>query len=169
MSWRAGQRIDDAALNLRGTQYVIKPSSTDRSSTVTPTNDPDLSLSLDPGLWEIEIGIYYSSATAAAGIRTIWTTPADASLVSLRACSGPGSVSTDRLSTQARLIGQVASGEVTYGHGNGLGNAAGATESALVRIVTAGSVALAWAQRTSDVGATRLHAGAWMRAEWIEE
>lgn len=169
MSWRAGQRIDSASLNRRGTLYVVKPSNTDRTSTVTPTADPHLTISLEPGLWEIEIGIHYSSDPAANGIRTAWIIPGGAVAESLRACTGPGQASTDRLSTQIRATGLATTSDATYGHGSGISSPAGANETALIRIATTGSVALSWAQQTSNAAATRLHSGAWLRAEWVEE
>lgn len=169
MSWRAGQRLDQAAMNLRGTRYVQKPSSTDRTSTTTVTADPHLALALDPGLWEVEIAIHYSSASGAAGIRTAWALGAGVALLGTRGCMGPSPTSTDRASTQIRAIGTTASGEATYGHGSSLGSPAGAIEFALVRVTTTGTVTLSWAQQTSNASATRLHSGAWIRAEYVEE
>lgn len=169
MSLLAGQHLDAAAMNLRGSRYARKTASTDRTSTVTVTADPHLILTLEPGLWEVTVGIHYSSIAAAAGIRTAWALSAGVALLGHRGCLGPSSTSTDRTATQIRTATQTATGESAYGHGSGLGNPAGASELGLARVTTTGTIALSWAQQTSNASATRLHAGSWIRAEFVEE
>lgn len=168
MTWLAGQQITAEALGRR-TRYAHKPSQTSRTQTVTPTPDPHLTLELEAGLWEIEAGLYYGSATGPNGIRVTWEVPAGTETVCLRLCMGPSPTSTSGSDTSIRAIGLSPTQAATYGSRSGIDSPAYATEAALLRITTPGTVAIAWAQQTTSDLATRLHAGSWLRAEYIEE
>lgn len=167
MTWLAGQQITAHRLN-RTVRYARKPSQTSRTQTVTPAPDPHLLLELDVGLWEVETGLYYGTATGPNGIRTTWSLPAGASLVGLRLCMGPAASSSDHADTVMTMTAAGATSQVIYGNRSGINAPAYATEAALVRVTAPGTVAIAWAQQTTSDLTARLHAGSWLRAEYIE-
>jgi hypothetical protein len=143
-----------------------KADHTDRASTTTLVNDPDLTMQLDPNsTYLLEFHLFVGGATGL--IKTAWTVPADA--VGLKGVQGPGSAATD--SGADNINGRFGSHgfgtTVAYGRRNVNTNLLYAVESGTVSTVTGGTCALAWAQNTSNSTAARMGLGSWMRATRI--
>src|SRR5690606_8411480 len=88
----AGTRIDAALLQSMLPEVIVKPSTSDRASTTTLTIDPDLQFEgLAGATYLVEFNLM-PAAIQAAGFRTEWSVPADAS--GLKNVLGPASNAT---------------------------------------------------------------------------
>lgn len=167
-NYTAGQRLTAADLQAGQFLVVTKTLNTDRSSTTTLADDPDLTFELDANAVYI-VEFYLSYAGNLGKLKTAWTTPSGAS--GNRTAMGPGSNATDtnsdNLSTRAGVHGY----STTVVYGNRCGgvttpslNQSIAIETSLLTTSSAGTCAIQWAQNTSKTDATRVAAGSWARA-----
>ncbi|MEU3095500.1 hypothetical protein ABZ690_11945 [Streptomyces sp. NPDC006967] len=158
------QRITAGLLQSMLPQFALKPSDTNRASTTTLADDPDLQIELEANAtYRVEFYIGYSSL-AVAGFKTAWTTPSGAT--GLRSCWGAGTspTSTTLPTGDGRwgIHGMTTAAE--YGTRNST-NQAMAWETGEVTTTSAGTLALQWAQVTSDASETRVAARSYLRVE----
>ncbi|MFE7973014.1 hypothetical protein [Streptomyces shenzhenensis] len=157
----AGQRITGTLLQSTIADEYYKVTNTDRTSTTTFADDPDLTTTLEANaVYRVAFYLHYA-AMAAAGFKTLWTVPAGAS--GNRSAIGPeqgvtlaltsGSGGTGRLGVHAYAT------TVTYGTRDHATNQAWALEESIITTSSAGTLAVQWAQATSNATATRLAAG----------
>lgn len=172
-NWAAGQRLTATSLAAGQSLIVFKASNTDRSSTTTLTDDPDLTFSLAANAVYI-VEFYLFFAGNLGDLQTAWTVPSGAS--GTRSAMGPGSAATggtsnnmDNVSGRFGVHGfstTVAYGGRTTGTTPGI-NQEIAVETSLTTTSSAGACTLKWAQVTSDTNSTRMAAGSWGRATRI--
>jgi len=171
-NWLAVGRTASAATALGvplPPRYKAAP--TDRASTTTLTNDPDLTMTLDPGsTYLIEFHLFVGGATGL--IKTAWTVPADAT--GLKGVQGPASTVAGDTSPQSAADNiTMRSGShgfattIVYGRRNVYTNLVYAQETGVVSTVTGGTCALSWAQNTSNATPARVGLGSWCRATRI--
>lgn len=164
-NWWAAGRTASAASPIGEPLFKYKAAHTDRPSTTTLTDDPDLTMPLDANaVYVVEFHLHYA-ATDTARFRTAWTVPASA--VGTRSSVGPdqGVILSSTSAGGAGRWGVHNFGTTaTYGTRDSATNQCAAVEEATVITTTAGTCALQWSQVTSSATATRLAQGSWMRA-----
>ena len=166
----AGQRITSSLLNSMIPNKVVKSVATDRSSTTTVANDPELAgVTLAVGTWEVEMLIFATTVTTnTQKLKTqwsfsgTWNTP-------IRACVGPGSTNTAARSdiTPSQFDGMPSNSDCTYGFAASTGYNVVKEWCDLVVVTVAGDLALAWAQAASSANATSVKAGSSIRVRQI--
>lgn len=176
MAWTT---LSSSGAKLRASEYqsaiteirpiaAVKASDTSRSSTVSRTADPDLSVTLSPGTWELDTLLLVTGGNAAGDFNYDWAFPADATL-----SEGTHGVLDDLASGQTAANMNVAgtSADATTPTG---GHSLGASTSvvahialATVTIVTTGAVTIQWAQNSSNGTATVLKAGSKLTARKV--
>lgn len=147
---------------------VIKPANTDLSSTTILTNDPHLTVSLAAGaVYLVEVYLYYAALNS-IGFKTGWNASGGITSVN-RSCMGPGSNATDTNADNISMRSGVHAytTQVTYGTRNHATNLSVATETGMVSTTTASTLTIQWAQVSSNLAATRLGIGSWLRATRI--
>jgi hypothetical protein len=168
-NFTAGQRLSAADLAAGQSLIVYKPASTDRSTTTTFADDPDLSFSLAANaVYFVEFYLFFAGSLGK--LKTNWTVPAGVSSGN-RSAMGPASNSTDANSDNISMRSGVHAYGTSVVYGNRTAgvttpslNQTGAIETSLVITTNAGTCALAWAQNASNANATRMAAGAYARA-----
>jgi len=149
------QISDVLALVPPGPTYARKTSDTSRSSTVTLTADPDLTLAvLANTTYEVEALLLPNSASATPGFGLGQTVPAGASgrfgASSWTEVSGSGGDSFDQAGSTGLTIAAATTTWVLY-------------KGVLVVGGTAGSFTITWAQAVSNATATVLKAGSYLK------
>ncbi len=147
-----------------------KPSNTDRSSTIVANADPHLSTNLEAGVWHVRFVLLMGATIG--DFRTRWiTTGTLASATRIAWGPSPFSVNTTTpLEAQGREAVPMRTSvhnyatEIAYGM-NSATLFTSAIEESIMNFTTAGSVALGWAQDTSDASITTLAAYSYMTAE----
>jgi hypothetical protein len=160
----AGQRITTQLLSSMLPLFVRKVSDTNRAATTTFTDDPDLSITVEANAqYRVEFLIHYSSV-AAAGFKTLWTVPSGAT--GLRACWGVdiSPTSTSNPTGDGRWGIHAFATTVNYGTRDGT-NQVMAWETGDLVTTSAGTLALQWAQTTSNASSTRVAARSYLRIE----
>jgi hypothetical protein len=164
--YTAGQRLTAADLAAGDALIIYKTTSTDRTSTTTFTDDPELTFALTgSAIYVVEFYLFYAGNTGL--MQTKWTVPSGAS--GNRSAMGPGSTSTggtgsaaDNISMRSGVHGYTTA--VLYGNrGVGSLNQLIAVETSLLTTASAGTCAISWTQGTSNAAATRMGAGSWAR------
>lgn len=143
-----------------------KAAATDRTSTTTLADDPDLTMQLAASaVYVVEFGLFVGSGDGL--IKTAWTVPSGAT--GLKGGHGPGSAATaagaDNIS--GRFGSHNFGTTLTYGRRDLFSNLLYAIESGTVITTTAGTLALAWAQSASNATPARMGLGSWMRVTRI--
>ncbi|MEU9470413.1 hypothetical protein AB0D78_28115 [Streptomyces avermitilis] len=167
-NWWAAGRPASASAPIGLPRYAYKANHTDRASTTTLADDPELTMQLDANaVYAVEFHLHYA-ATDVARIKTAWTVPASAS--GNRSAVGPD---------QGVILSSTSSGGAgrwgvhnfptlcIYGTRDSATSQCAALEEATVITATGGTCALQWAQNTSSATATRMAQGSWMRATRI--
>ncbi|MFG2352572.1 hypothetical protein [Streptomyces sp. NPDC048521] len=169
-NWWAAGRVATAAWPIGTTRYAYKPSDTNRASTTTFTDDPDLTMPLDANaVFRVKFELNYTaidqvSGSAAGRFKTAWTTPAGATGVRSAVGADQGTVlSSTSSGGQGRWGVHNFTTAATYGDRDSTVNQVFAMESGTVFTTSAGTVALQWAQAVANASATRLAAGSFMR------
>lgn len=159
-----GQRL--RALDLQAGQFTIayKTAHTDRTSTASPADDPDLQFDLAANaVYLVEFFLYYS-AISAAGFLTVWRIPDGAA--GNKGIQGPGSSATasdaNNISMRSGVHG-LTTLNVAYGTRNSATNQCFAYEESSLATQSAGTVAIQWSQNSSNATATRLAQNSWAR------
>ncbi|MFI1161354.1 hypothetical protein [Streptomyces sioyaensis] len=156
------------SISARNTPSIIyKASSTDRGSTTTLTNDPDLTGTFLANVtYLVEIHMYVG---AGAGLMTTaWSVPSGST--GIKGAHGAGSAATEVTAGNnnadnitGRFGAHGFATTVTYGRRNVNTNLVYAIETGIVSTTTAGTFALQWAQSTSSATNTRMGLGSWIR------
>lgn len=162
-SWWAAGRTASSAVPLGLPRFAYKASPTDRASTITLTDDPDLTMQLPPNSVNVvEFNLFVGGVTSGLMV-TQWTTPADAT--GLKGVQGPGSAATD--TSADNISGRFGSHgfgtTVTYGRRGQNTNLLYAVETGVITTTTGGTCAIAWAQSLSNTTAIRMGTSSWMR------
>lgn len=162
-NYTGGQRL--TAADLQAGQFIIvtKTANTDRANTTTLADDPDLQfLVAESAVYAIEFRLHFA-ATTTAGFKTAWDVPSGAA--GNKGVQGPGSSATDTAANNISMRSGVHgfTTTVTYGSRNSATNQCLAYEESLITTSAGGTLALQWAQNTSNATATRLAAGSWAR------
>ncbi|MEU3851713.1 hypothetical protein [Streptomyces sp. NPDC029554] len=160
----AGQRITGTLLQSMLPNIIQKLASTDRSSTTTLADDPDLTTTLEANArYLVEMEIWYAASTGSSGLRTAWTVPSG--VTGNRSALGMASTVSDTTPAGIGRWGVHAySTTVFYGDRQSSTNLALAKEVSMVTTgSSAGTLALQWAQDTSSADACRVGAGSVMR------
>ncbi|MFF3547037.1 hypothetical protein ACFYXD_35030 [Streptomyces platensis] len=158
------------AISARNTpSFVYKTTSTDRASTTTLADDPDLVGTFIAGeTYLVELHLLVGAGTTGL-MTTAWKVPSGAT--GLKAVHGPSSVAagTDTLTNAGdNITGRFGSHAftttVTYGRRNANSNLLYAIETGIVTMgATTGTFALQWTQSASSATATRMGVGSWVR------
>jgi hypothetical protein len=166
-NWWAVGRPASAASPLGLPLLKYKAAHTDRASTTTLADDPDLTVTLDANaVYVVEFHLHYA-ATDTARIKTAWTVPASAA--GNRSAVGPdqGVILSGSSGGTGRWGVHNFGTNCIYGTRNDASNQCAALEEATVITTSGGTCALQWAQVTSSATATRMGQGSWMRATRI--
>lgn len=138
---------------------AFKPSDTARASTATAAADPHLTIaSIPAGSYALEGWLPYESATA-GDIKIGWTAPASATL----AWSHYGLAVAASVASAAINNAVYAVGDVQPAGTIGAGSPVALRPTGFLVVTTPGTLALTWAQNTSDATATTLRAGSWLK------
>ncbi|MFL1903074.1 hypothetical protein ACJWDR_28815 [Streptomyces tauricus] len=160
----SGQRITGLLLQQMMPDVIAKGTNEDRSSTTTLTNDSELVATLEANaLYHIQFFIHFA-AIEAAQIQTQWAVPASATGVR-SAASAAWTLAGGAATASAADGGYHRSGvhayttAVRYGTRASASNQVVAQEESILTTVSAGTLALQWAQAVSNATATRVAAG----------
>lgn len=160
----AGQRITGTLLSSMLPDIIRKTAATDRTATTTLADDPDLTTTLEAnGIYYVEMELWYAASTLSSGIKTAWTVPAGAT--GNRSALGMASTVSDATPAGIGRWGvHNYTTSVFYGDRQSSSNLSLARETSIVTVASAaGTLALQWAQDTSDAGACRMGTGSLMR------
>jgi len=158
--WLAGQRITAERLMEAAPVYVQKTELQARANTATPTADPDLRITLDPGTYDIELELGYSGTAGSGGVRTSWSVDAGITAISgIRFTRGTGQDATTRNSDASRHTGNGLSTEAIYGLTTGSGQRGWGSERWRALVTAPGEIRFQWAQKTSHAD------GSWVAPE----
>ncbi|RLV66360.1 hypothetical protein STAN_1881 [Streptomyces sp. CBMAI 2042] len=157
----AGQRLTAELLQSMLPQERWKTAHEDRTSTTTFADDSDLTMWLEGNATYHAIFYLHYAAPSAAGFKTAWTVPAGST--GARSAQGPGSAVTDASASTTSRFGVHAFGtSVSYGTRNSSSNQVLAQEEAVIITTNPGTLAIQWAQDTSNAGITRVGIGSIM-------
>ena len=157
----AGQRITAAQLTSMMPVEIYKLSNTDRASTVTLTDDPELTYTLEANaVYRVEAFLHYA-AISAAGFQAAWTVPSGAT--GNRSALGAGSTQVSSDNVSGRFGVHAYGTAADYGDRASASNQMFAYEESILTTSSAGTLAVQWAQSTSNATASRLAAGSSMR------
>lgn len=169
-NWLALARTASAAAAIGVPVHAYKAAHTDRASTTTFTDDPDLHLTLDASsVYRVEFWLQYAaidlvSTTPAGRFKTQWAAPAGATGV--RSAVGPDQgqvLSSGSAGGTGRWGVHNFTTAATYGDRDSSTNQCLAIEVATVFTTSSGTLALQWAQSISNAAPTRLAQGSYMR------
>ncbi|MFF2100996.1 hypothetical protein [Streptomyces sp. NPDC058202] len=159
-------RLATSGTPLYTSVYRYKPANTDRSSTTTFADDPDLTCPLDAtAVYRVEFWLHYAaidqvSTNPAGRFKTMWSVPAGWTGNRSAVGADQGTVLSGTSSGgQGRWGVHNFSTACTYGDRDSSTNQAVAMEEGIVTTTTAGSVTLQWAQAVSNAAPTRLAQG----------
>ncbi|MFI0236319.1 hypothetical protein [Streptomyces sp. NPDC016845] len=156
----AGSRITSGLLTSMLPQIMWKGANSDRSATTSFVDDPDLFASLEANATYHATFYLHFAAVDLARFKTMWNVPAGAT--GLRSAIGPDqgvSLSGASAGGTGRWGVHAFTTSVTYGTRDSATNQCAAIEDGVISTTTAGTLALQWAQVTSNATATRLGQG----------
>lgn len=172
----AAHTFSSTGLSLTGTisarntpSIIYKAVSTDRTSTTTLADDPELTGTLLANVVYL-VELHLLIGTGSTGLMTTaWNVPSGAT--GIKGVHGPSSVAvgSDTLTNAAdnitgRFGAHAFTTAVTYGRRNATSNLLYAVETGIVTMgPTGGPFALQWAQSASSTTATRMGVGSWAR------
>jgi hypothetical protein len=144
-----------AVTGVGGITTAVKPSDTPRISTTTLAADPHLTMTLQPGTYDLDAKLFYEADTA-ADLKLNWLVPAGTT-----GAWWPGgadnSMSTIAFAARWGAPADLGSTSLPVG-GIGAGTVLACRPMGTVTITTAGTFALMWAQQASTAVNTILHA-----------
>ena len=169
----AGQRITASLIRSMQIQSLRKTSDTARSATTTQTADPHLQMDVVAGgVYTLQGWLKYDALAAAdlvvgfsfpTGTLGEWIGVGGGTTVT--SATGAGGTQQDTVSTwgyNVRLESTDTSATRTYG-GLGVGNTLTILVNGMFRVgSTAGTLALTWAQGSSNATATTLYTDSWL-------
>jgi hypothetical protein len=152
-------------------KFEIKPSNTNRTSTTTLADDPDLTFTLEAGQWLIE-GVLYFDATESTGVKIG---------VDVTDCTYHGItysvaiVQEDDETSPSLGVEHALDASLGYLSFTGAGGTTGLDSrirleltGGVVDVPTSGVFTIQWAQQASTTETLALHRGSWIRATRIE-
>ena len=161
-----GRRLTAALLTAMQPVQLWKSGNTDRPSTTTLADDPDLTTVLEAGAtYRVTFYLHYA-ALDVARFKTAWTVP-----------SGATGARTAVGADQGVILSSTSSGGTgrwgihnyttacTYGTRDHATNLCSAVEESTLTTVSGGTLAIQWAQATSNATAARLGIGSSLRVE----
>ncbi|MFD3614425.1 hypothetical protein ACFWWT_04080 [Streptomyces sp. NPDC058676] len=152
-----GRRLTSDLMMSMLPDTIYKTSNEDRVSTVTLAADTDLTTTLEANaVYHVQMFIHYA-AISAAGFQTDWTVPSGAS--GSRWVLGAGSTQVSSDNVPGRFGVHTFATACEYGDRASATNLMGGVEEAIVTTTNAGTLALRWAQVTSNATAARVAAG----------
>lgn len=156
----AGQRLTGTLLQSMLPDHIVKTANEDRAATTTLTADTDLTTTLEANaVYHVTMFIHFA-AVSAAGFQTDWTVPSGAT--GNRWALGAGSTQVSSDNVPGRWGVHTFATACEYGDRASASNQMGCMEEAVVTTTNAGTLALRWAQATSNATATRVAAGSFM-------
>jgi hypothetical protein len=159
----AGTQIDAAMIQSLEEMFAFKSANTDRASTTTLADDPDLTFQLEANAVYRVMFIMHYAALSAAEIKTQWTTPTGAT--GNRSAVGAPSGTTDATAAPTMRLGvHNFTTTITYGTRSSATNLCYALEESIVTTTNSGTCALQWAQNASNATATRMGSGSYAYA-----
>lgn len=165
-NWIALDRLATSSTPLYVPVYRYKPANTDRNSTTTFADDPDLACPLDANaVYRVEFWLHYAaidqvSSSPAGRFKSMWSVPAGWTGNRSAVGADQGTVlSSTSSGGQGRWGVHNFSTACTYGDRDSSTNQALALEEGIVTTTTAGSITLQWAQAVSNAANTRLAQG----------
>jgi hypothetical protein len=166
----AGQKITASLLTSMVPNVTVKSTTTDRTSTITLADDPELaSIALGVGTWSVEMTIFATTPTTSTqklatqwSFTGTWNTP-------IRACFGPGSTNSAARTddTPAQYNGAGSTTTVVYGFAASAGFNTIIERCDLVVVTVAGNLGFKWAQSVSSVNATSVKSGSSVRVKQL--
>lgn len=154
--------VSVATLQAMIPDITVKPASTDRTSTTTVADDPDLAgIALGVGTWSVRMLLFATTVTTNTqkfktqwGFTGTWNSP-------IRACIGPGSTNTAARAdiTPSQFSGMPSNSDNTYGFAASTGFNVVEELCDFVVVTVAGTLSLKWAQASSSGNATSLKSG----------
>ncbi|TGZ14755.1 hypothetical protein DV517_62380 [Streptomyces sp. S816] len=162
----AGQRITSALLTSMLPIAAFKAANTDRTATTTLADDPDLSVQIAANATYRVVFYLHYAATNVARFKTAWTVPSGTT--GNRAAVGPDQgvvLSSTSSGGQGRWGVHNFVTACTYGTRDSSSNQCFAQEEATIFTTAAGTLAIQWAQVTSDASVARLAAGSSMHVQ----
>lgn len=163
----AGQEINASLLTSMLPNMVVKQATTDRTNNTFST-DPELTTTLDAGAAYFVEFFLLLGGTTTGDIQTRWAVPSGAG--GLKNVMGPGSTAADGSADNitARLGTHGFTVAILY---SGVRNATailfGAYEYSYITAGAGGTLALEWAQGTTNATASRVAAGSLLRVTRI--
>lgn len=173
-NWIAIDRLAGSGTPLFTPVFRYKAANTDRASTTTFADDPDLTCALDASaVYRVEFWLHFAaidqvSGSPAGRFKTMWNVPAG--WTGNRSAVGPDQgaiLSSTSSGGQGRWGVHNFSTSATYGDRDSTTNLAFALEEGTIFTTTAGTVTLQWAQAVSNASATRLAQGSVLRVTRI--
>lgn len=134
----------------RATKSAIKNADTNRASTIAPSNDPDLTVTLRPNVRYRVVAEIGATGATGGDIRVCWGTTGTIATVANRRVIGPAVATTDSAATSVRAqTGWALTTNVQYGCD---GVAAGLIQESFIVDggASGGVLTLQWAQGTSS-------------------
>jgi hypothetical protein len=144
-----------AVTGVGGTTTAVKSADTSRISTTTLAADPHLTMTLQPGTYDLDAKLFYEADTA-ADLKLNWLVPAGTT-----GSWWPGGAdnSMSTIAAVARWGAPIDLGTTSLPVGGiGAGSVLACRPMGTVTITTAGTFALMWAQQASTAVNTILHA-----------
>lgn len=145
-------------------RYAVKAANTTRASTTTKTDDPDLTMPVVANaVYYVEFILAAQSSSTTPNINTAWNVPATAT--GLKFAHGPTNNATNfvtRTDTNARVSAHGYTTGLDYII-NGSGVSVAILEKSIVTTgANSGTIAIQWAQNTSNATGTVVEAGSYM-------
>lgn len=160
----SGQRLTGTLMQSMLPDMIQKLTSTDRNSTTTLADDPDLTTTLEANArYFVEFEIWYAATVASGGIKTAWTVPSG--VTGNRSALGlADSVSSTVPEGAGRFGTHAYTTAVAYGDRQSSTNLIVVKEcSTVTTSSSSGTLALQWAQNVSDAANCRVAAGSLIR------
>ncbi|MFD6620175.1 hypothetical protein ACFWFB_33580 [Streptomyces albidoflavus] len=156
----AGSRIASGLLTSMLPQIMVKGANTDRATVTSFFDDTDLFASLEANAVYHATFYLHFAAVDLARFKTMWNVPAGATGV--RSAMGPDQgvvLSGTSAGGTGRWGVHAFTTSVTYGTRDSPTNQCAAIEEGTITTTSAGTLALQWAQVSSNATATRLAQG----------
>lgn len=143
---------------------AFKTTNTTRNNTTTRTDDPELTMDVDPGTYIIDAYIPYIGTTT-GDLNLEMTVPASSTLSWSAEGLSVGATATSGSSAPRTAVFKTTGGSIV----GAINSDVAATISGSVVVIEAGTVAIAWAQNTADASDLTVYAGAWLRLTRVNE
>jgi hypothetical protein len=145
--------------------YKRKTSATSRASTATNAADPEMwNVPIGVGTWLLEAYLLFTGTTGDFQGQWVFT----GTYNGIKGVQGPSSATElqDHANTLMRTSGHQFGTAIAYGVNNA-GTYTLAVERGIANVTVAGAWGYSWSQQTSDVAATVLREGSFLRAERV--